>query len=142
MLVCGIALAGVLTLSLCTIVHAQKQQPDRVRHPIVVKLGMEGLGLDVTVMKPLAVDVTYAIFYLSSKLRVLLLSDNATPYVGVGIGGWGEPGGGGNNWTVVHAGWEVSGKSIFFQFYFQYPVLKENTRQGPYPIGFNFGYRF
>lgn len=138
-----IRLAAVLTLFLAATVHAQERQPDRGRHPFAVKIGSEGLGLDLTVIKPLAFDVTLGIFSINTKLRWLILSGNETPYVGVGIGGWGEPGGNRNNWAVVHAGWEVSGRSLLLQFFVQYPVYKFRPQNHvPFPAGFHVGYRF
>jgi hypothetical protein len=143
MLVRGIVPAAVLTLFLCTIVHAQEQQPDRVRHPLAVKIGSEGLGVDLTMLKPLAMDVTLGFFSINAKLRWLILPRNATPYVGVGVGGWGEPGGNRNRWAVVHAGWEVSGRSLLLQFFVQYAfdTLRPENHV-PFPAGFHVGYRF
>lgn len=136
-------LVALMLMTLGTRMHAQQRELLRVARPFVFKVGLEGVGIDVTIVPPLAVDLTTFGFYHSAKLRVLLLQRDATPFVGIGCSLWGEIGYEGQRFAVVHAGYEISLRSVVVQALVQYPLYTRKPDAGGFiPVGVNLGYRF
>jgi hypothetical protein len=128
------------------LMHAQAENTDslfRSERPVGVKLGLEGVGIDVVVGGRVGVGASSFIFYNTAKARLFLLDNNVTPFVGAGIGRSGGPGGNEKDWTVLIAGWEHAYKHLFFQFIVQYAVLKSPSYASPpFPFSLEIGWRF
>ncbi len=111
----------------------------RSDRPIGVKLGFEGLGVDLCLGELVGLDATTWLFYNAAKARIFLLNRNASPFVGFGYGSSGGVGGNSDNWTVVLGGWEHSYKRFFIQIMAEYAVRKQY--KSPFPVNLNLGMR-
>ncbi len=142
-------LATLWLLSVASsVVFAQGPQHDtlyRSARQAGAKISVEGVGFDLCLFDHLGLDATSFIIYNAAKARFLILSKNATPIVGVGVGGRsaGPGGSDGREWTVLFVGWEHGYESIFFQFIVQYPVYKSiGGGTSPFPLNVAIGIRF
>jgi hypothetical protein len=129
----------VLIALLMTTAYSQEDQLLRYDRPVSLKLGLEGIGIDLALGDWLALDATSWIFYNATKARVFLFEKDASPFLGVGYGFSGTPAGSSSSWTVVHGGWEYSHKSILIQILVQYPIVREG--RSPFPVNVNIGLR-
>jgi hypothetical protein len=92
----------------------------------------------------LGIEATTWIIYHSAKIRVFLLNENSSPFVGLGLAkSWGGfDGGKGNDWFTIHAGWEQGYEKTFLQFFLQAPLTKSlPDRPFPFYIGLGIGLR-
>jgi hypothetical protein len=132
-----------LVFWLCLIIQNGQAQV-RVDHPLAVKIGIEGFGIDYCLGENVGVDATTFLFYHTLKVRYLFLEKNSSPFIGMGIGsfsggfGYGET----NKWVVIHAGWEHAYRSFLIQFIVQHPISEENSKSHvPFFFNINFGIR-
>lgn len=68
--------------------HAIAQEESivfRDEEPFGIKLSTEGSGVDFS-YGPVGVDLTTFLVYNAAKARFIILSSNASPFVGVGVG--------------------------------------------------------
>jgi hypothetical protein len=116
----------------------------REDHPLAVKIGFEGFGIDYCLGELIGIDVTTFMFYHTLKARYFFLDKNGSPFIGFGIGSF--SGGFGysdiNKWAVIHAGWEHAYRKFLIQFIVQYPIYEENSKSYvPFVFSINFGMR-
>ena len=74
----------LLVLFMVPKANAQDSTLYRSEKPIVLKAGLEGLGVDIAIGRYIAVDVNSLLLQNDIKMRVFLLNRNATPYFGLG----------------------------------------------------------
>ena len=116
----------------------------REDHPLAVKIGFEGFGLDYCLGNRLGIDFTTFAFLHSAKTRYLVLNRNTTPYIGLGVGSF--PGywstSEANKWFELHAGWEHRNGMFIIQLFLQKTIIESNTNSHvPFVFGINFGMR-
>lgn len=132
-----------LALGLClTVQDAQAQI--RADHPLAVKIGFEGFGIDYCLGEYVGVDATTFMFYHTFKFRFFFRDRNASPFIGMGIGSFSGISGSGdaNKWIVIHAGWEHAYKDFLIQFIVQHAISKENPNSSvPFFFNLNIGMR-
>jgi hypothetical protein len=116
----------------------------RSQSPFSAKIGLEGIGLDVTIGNRLGFDVTSFLVYHSFKARVYILEKNGSPFIGLGVGKYNGGFGGGqeNQWTVVLAGWEHDYEVFLIQLMVQQPIYKKyDYAYSPFIFNINLGMR-
>ena len=116
----------------------------REEHPLALKIGSEGIGLDYSLGDRVALDLTSFGIYHSAKARFFVLTRNATPYFGVGIGSflgfWTTSEA--NKWFEMHAGWEHGYRVFVIQIFVQKALTESNSHSHvPFVFGINFAMR-
>lgn len=139
---------AIIFFLMCCSLHSGIAQSSVIRenHPIAIKIGFEGLGLDVCLGRYIGIEATTVVFYYTTaKVRFFLLRNNISPFMGVGAGlfygGFADRED--NQWVSLHAGYEYSYKNFLFQSFVQLPVQTDNSDvKVPFYFNMNVGMRF
>ena len=116
----------------------------RWQRPLVAKLGFEGFGLDLAIGTKVGIEVSSLFYYHTGKIRFYVLTQNATPFIGLGIGSF--PGfarsSQGNKWVAMQLGWEHAYEIFIIQLYLQRRISEtNNSSKFPPWFGLNVGVR-
>jgi hypothetical protein len=116
----------------------------RSKRPVAGKIGLEGLGIDITIGSTVAIEATSFFVYNTAKARILLLKNNSTPFLGIGVGSASSFGGDGDrSWTVLLLGWEHDYKRLYFDFIIEATIQKSHSYdRSVFPFSFEIGWRF
>jgi len=115
----------------------------RFNRPVAGKIGLEGLGVDITIGSAVAIEATSFLVYNTAKARVLLLKNNSTPFLGVGVGSASSFGGGDRSWAVLLVGWEHDYERLYFDFILEATIQKTHSYdRSVFPFSFEIGWRF